>query len=145
MKKTTLALSGTLIAAAALLTATPAPALPLPSPAANWLYLTVTDGDVGSRDIRGTLLTCDPPKGHARAAMACSQLAAVQGDVDRIPPGDVFCPMIYAPVKVSARGEWNGRQIDYSHTFANSCDLEARTGQVFALVDRDSSVPGLPR
>ncbi|MEU6316694.1 SSI family serine proteinase inhibitor [Streptomyces sp. NPDC047009] len=146
MRKTTLALRGALLAAAALLIAPSASAAPRPATAGNWLYLTVAKGDTRSRDIRGTLLMCDPPRGHVAAVRACAQLAAVQGDIGRIAPAHMYCPMIYAPVTVSARGEWGGHPVDYSHTFANACDLEARTGAVFALWDQGqgASVPGLP-
>ena len=144
MNKTYLALRGALLAATALLIATPAHAAPKPANKGNWIYLTVAKGDARSREIRGTLLICDPPHGHARAAQACAQLAAARGDIRRIPPTHMYCPMIYAPVTVSARGEWNGHRVDYSRTFANSCDLTAKTGAVFALPDRPRgrSVPG---
>ncbi|MGR6973440.1 SSI family serine proteinase inhibitor [Streptomyces cynarae] len=144
MNKTILALRGALLAATALLIATPAQATPRPATSGNWLYLTVTKGDARSRDVRGTLLICDPPQGHARAAQACDQLAAVQGDIRRIPPEQSYCTMLYAPVTVSARGEWNGHKVDYTHTFANSCDLTAKTGAVFALSDQTParSLPG---
>ncbi|MEU6097204.1 SSI family serine proteinase inhibitor [Streptomyces sp. NPDC047079] len=147
--KTTLALRGALIAAAVLLPVVPAQAAPRPAATGNWLYLTVTNGDERSRDISGTLLLCDPPQGHSEAAEACAELDAVQGDIGRIPPDDSLCPMLYAPVTVSARGEWDGRPVEYSHTFANACELQARTGSVFALVDRgvpgvrDRAVPGV--
>jgi hypothetical protein len=146
MRKTTLALCGILLAATALLITTPAPAMSRPAVASNWLYLTVAKGDTRTREIHGRLLMCDPPRGHARAAKACAELAAAHGDVDRIPPERVYCPMIYAPVTVSARGQWAGRRIDYGHTFANACDMAARTGAVFALSDQDEGrrVRGLP-
>ncbi|MET8410937.1 SSI family serine proteinase inhibitor [Streptomyces sp. NPDC005195] len=85
-------------------------------------------------DTRGTLLLCDPPQGHPHAAQACAELATAEGDIGRIPatPG-ALCPMIYAPVTAAARGEWNGRQVGYTHTFANSCVMGAATGAVFAL------------
>ncbi|MFF3511404.1 SSI family serine proteinase inhibitor [Streptomyces sp. NPDC002573] len=149
--KTTLALRGVLIAAAALLPMTPAQAAPLPVANGNWLYLTVTHGDERSREINGTLLLCDPPRGYSRAAEACAELRAAQGDIGRIPPGHSFCPMLYSPVTVTARGEWDERQVEYSHTFANACELQARTGAVFAIADRAEpggvphrSAPGVP-
>jgi hypothetical protein len=147
MNKTYLALCGALLAATALLIATPAQAVPRPAPTVNWLYLTVANGDARSRGVHGTLLSCDPPHGHARAKQACVQLAAARGDIRRIPPAHMYCPMIYAPVTVSARGEWNGHRIDYSRTFANTCDLAAKTGAVFALSERTPgrSVDRTPR
>src|SRR3954454_20857253 len=95
-----------------------AAAAPAPS-TGDHLFLTVTRGDGRSGDTRGTLLLCDPPQGHSRAAEACAQLAAVAGDIGSLPPADVFCPMLYAPVTAQADGEWNGRQVEYRETFPN--------------------------
>ncbi|RSR93707.1 SSI family serine proteinase inhibitor [Streptomyces sp. WAC00469] len=58
---------------------------------------------------------------------------AAGGDIGRIPPKEVYCPMIYAPVTTSARGEWGGRAVTYKETHSNSCVMAARTGSVFAL------------
>ncbi|WP_458246227.1 SSI family serine proteinase inhibitor [Streptomyces sp. MAI_2237] len=101
--------------------------------AGDYLYLTVTKGDTRSSDTRGTLLMCDPPQGHTLAAQACAELAAAGGDIAALPPKDVFCPMVYAPVSVHARGMWDGRQVEYARTFPNGCAMSARTGSVFAL------------
>jgi hypothetical protein len=128
------AVRGALLAAALLLAAAPqAQAAPGPHLPGNWLYLTVTKGDSRSSDTRGTLLLCDPPQGHARAAEACAELTAVDGDIGALPARDVMCPMVYAPVTVHARGQWSGREVDYVQTFPNGCALGARTGEVFAL------------
>ncbi|MEW2297470.1 SSI family serine proteinase inhibitor [Streptomyces sp. NPDC006743] len=100
----------------------------------DWLYVTVTHGDTRSGgDTRGTLLLCDPPHGHSHAAQACAELRSARGDIRGIPRKDVFCSMIYAPVTVQARGEWQGRAVDYTETFANACEMNARTGNVFTL------------
>ncbi|MFF3330948.1 SSI family serine proteinase inhibitor [Streptomyces sp. NPDC002888] len=128
----TTAVRGGLLTAAALLLATAAPARAADLPA-DWLYLTVTRGDARVDDTRGTLLLCDPPQGHARAADACAELRAAGGDIGHIPPKDAICTMLYAPVTVHARGEWGGRQVAYERTFSNKCVLAARTGAVFAL------------
>jgi len=126
---------GTLLAAAALLVAGTAPARAgaQDSAGGNWLYLTVTKGDARSSDTRGTLLLCDPPQGHGHAAEACAELAAVDGDIAALPPGHGYCPMIYAPVTAHARGQWNGRPVEYAETFSNGCAMAGRTGSVFAL------------
>src|SRR5262245_12349978 len=85
--------------AATLLVAGAAPALAASTgfPPNNWLYLTVSKGDGRAVSKHGTLLLCDPPQGHARAAEACTQLATADGDISRIPAKDSFCPMVYAP------------------------------------------------
>ncbi|MFF7888016.1 SSI family serine proteinase inhibitor [Streptomyces sp. NPDC020794] len=132
------AVGNALLATVALLTlgATPAQAAPHEALPGNWLYLTLTTGDAHSSSTRGTLLLCDPPQGHTRAAEACAELATAGGDISRIPPRpDSICSMIYGPVTASARGEWEGRQVTYSHTFSNSCVMGAEAGAVFALSD----------
>lgn len=131
------AVRGTLLAAAALLLAAataPAQAAPQDSRAdGNWLYLTVTKGDARSSDTRGTMLLCDPPQGHGRAAEACAALEAANGDLAVLPARNTYCPMHYAPVTARAQGQWNGRPVDYTETFSNDCVMAGRTGSVFAL------------
>jgi hypothetical protein len=128
------ALRGGLLTAALLAAgAAPAQAVAHDFPPNNWLYLTVAKGDARAGHRHGTLLMCDPPEGHTRAAEACDELAAVGGDISRLPVKDAFCPMVYAPVTVHARGEWSGRKVDYTETFSSACFMTARTGSVFAL------------
>ncbi|MET8243998.1 SSI family serine proteinase inhibitor [Streptomyces sp. NPDC005202] len=135
IKATTTWVRRALPAAAAVLIAGPAPAQAAHRHVdqGDWLYVTVTRGDARSGDTRGTLLQCDRPQGHSRATEACAQLKAARGDIRGIPPKDTFCSMIYAPVTVQARGQWQGRAVDYTETFANACVMKARTGEVFAL------------
>ncbi|GEC03815.1 hypothetical protein SSP24_14700 [Streptomyces spinoverrucosus] len=132
---TTKAVRGGLLAAAALLAlgAAPARATVQESRTSDWLYLSVTRGEARSSDTWDTLLMCDPPLGHGRAVEACAQLDAVGGDIRRLPLKHAYCPMIYAPVTVHARGQWGGKSVDYRQTFSNDCEMGARTGAVFAL------------
>ncbi|MFB7330408.1 SSI family serine proteinase inhibitor [Streptomyces adustus] len=128
---------GALLTTAALLTVgASAPAAARDEPSGDWLRLTVTRGD-GARpgDTRAALLRCDPPRGHAHAAQACDRLASANGDIGALAPTDGFCTMVYAPVTAHARGEWGGRPVEFTRTFANSCLLAAWTGPVFALDD----------
>ncbi|MGN5380685.1 SSI family serine proteinase inhibitor [Streptomyces lasalocidi] len=68
---------GAVLAAAGLLAAGPAQAAPRDRVSGNWLHLTVAKGEDGNGPTRGALLLCDPPRGgHARAAEACTELAA---------------------------------------------------------------------
>jgi hypothetical protein len=127
------AVRGGLLTAAALLVACAGPAEAAAKSPGDWLYLTVSRGEARSYDTRGTLLLCDPPQGHARAAEACAELDATGGDLRALPPRDTFCPMVHAPVTVHARGEWHGRPVDYTETFSNACVMAASTGAVFAL------------
>ncbi|MEU3981053.1 SSI family serine proteinase inhibitor [Streptomyces sp. NPDC026672] len=129
---TTTAVRRLLLATAALLALGPAQtahAAPDAQVRADRLHLTVTRGGDRSFD---TVLLCDPPRGHAHAAAACADLAAAGGDFTRVPPrADVMCPMIYAPVTARAQGRWDGRRVDRRETYANTCELHARTGSVF--------------
>jgi hypothetical protein len=125
---------GLLAAVALTMGASPAQPAPQEAVPGNRLYLSVTRGDARAGHTRGTELICDPPQGHAHAAEACQELDAAKGDISRIrSKADVFCSLIYAPITASARGEWNGRPIDYTHTFSNSCVMGAETGAVFDL------------
>ncbi|MET9830191.1 SSI family serine proteinase inhibitor [Streptomyces sp. NPDC006385] len=129
------ALRGGLLAAAtalALGTVTPQ-ATAQHSDTGNWLFVTVTRGERHHAETPGRLLLCDPPQGHQKAAAACAELDRVGGDIRKLEQKDAFCPMIYAPVTAHARGEWNGRPIEYHETFSNGCGMAARTGAVFAV------------
>ncbi|MEV8030667.1 SSI family serine proteinase inhibitor [Streptomyces sp. NPDC002742] len=137
MTKTLQAIRAGLLLPLALLLAGAAPAAhaaPRHVLPGNWLRLAVTRGDARSGDTQGVLLFCDPPRGHAHAARACRQLASAGGDIGRIPRrSGAVCPMLYAPVTASAYGEWDGRRVDYTHAFSNSCVMDAETGAVFDL------------
>ncbi|MFF9061206.1 SSI family serine proteinase inhibitor [Streptomyces sp. NPDC101213] len=112
------------------------------------LRLTVTTGDSRSGDTRGTLLLCDPPQGHSRAAEACADLTAANGDIDAVAPREAVCSLLYAPVTARANGWWHGRPVAYTETFSNTCVMLAETGAVFALDDEQlpelPELPGLP-
>ncbi|MBZ3904671.1 MULTISPECIES: SSI family serine proteinase inhibitor [Streptomyces] len=109
----------------------------------DWLYVSLARAgvqapgaqaaDPRTSDTRGTLLLCDPPQGHGHAAQACAELRRTEGDITRIPHRDAICTEIYAPIRATAEGQWNGRTITYEQTFANACVMAARTGSVFAL------------
>lgn len=146
MTNTTLAVRSGLLAALALLTVgatVPAQATPVQG---DWLHVSLTRGSAlpqalhpvrgGETPVSGTrstLLLCDPPRGHTRAAQACAELRDAGGDITRIPHKNAICTEIYAPVRATAEGRWNGRPVMYEQTFANGCVMAARTGAVFAL------------
>ncbi|WP_217184672.1 SSI family serine proteinase inhibitor [Streptomyces sp. AC495_CC817] len=133
MTNPTHAVRGCLLAALALLTLGASAPDRTTAVQGDWLYVTVTRGDARSSDTRGTLLLCDPPQGHGRAAEACAELRRTDGDITRIPHRYAICTEIYAPVRASAEGQWGGRPVTYEQTFANPCVMAARTGAVFAL------------
>ncbi|MEU9559292.1 SSI family serine proteinase inhibitor [Streptomyces fumanus] len=138
------AVRGGLLAATALFVACAAPAQATvrgPEPAGDWLLLTVTRGDTRSGSTEGTLLLCDPPRGHAHADLACAELDRAGGDIAAVPLRETHCPMIYSPVTAHAHGQWRGRPVEYTRTFPNTCVLAARTGAVFALAEDPQAAP----
>ncbi|MFI8419798.1 SSI family serine proteinase inhibitor [Streptomyces sp. NPDC085479] len=101
----------------------PAPATTAPSPDA------VAPSAPAARTV--TLL-CDPAGGdHPRAEAACADLDARQGRVER--DSDTACVLLYDPVEVRAEGVWRGRPVSFSRQYGNTCELNARTGAVFAF------------
>lgn len=80
------------------------------------------------------LLRCDPPGGaHPRKAMACRSLARVGGDPARLTPAARMCTMEYAPVTAQVKGTWQGRRVNWSHRFGNTCDMHRTTGSLTAF------------
>ncbi|WP_371575771.1 SSI family serine proteinase inhibitor [Streptomyces sp. NBC_01314] len=133
MTNPTRAVRAGLLAALALLTIGASAPVRATAVQGDWLYVSLTRGDARSSDTRGTLLLCDPPQGHGRATQACAELRRTDGDITRIPHRNAICTEIYAPVRATAEGQWNGHQVAYEQTFANPCVMTARTGSVFAL------------
>jgi hypothetical protein len=115
-------------AAALLLTADPAGAA-----AARTTQLTVSyQADAGYA--AAVLLRCDPAGGaHPRKVQACRTLARVGGDPARLVPAARMCTMEYAPVTARIRGTWQGRGVNWSHRFGNSCDMHRTTGVLTAF------------
>lgn len=107
--------------------------LPGQRPAATVLTLTVGPGEEASLVHRSALLTCDPVSGsHPHGSAACRELAEVNGDFAGLKGEDgAICPLLYDPVTVTARGNWQGRSVEYEATYPNSCLLESMTKPVF--------------
>ncbi|MFE4723948.1 SSI family serine proteinase inhibitor [Streptomyces sp. NPDC056728] len=107
------------------------PARATDPPAAQGVFLTVS-GDQGSW-MRGELLRCEPEAWghHPHASEACGALDRAHGNLDALVTDPELCTQVYAPVTVSARGTYRGKQITWQKTFANACTMEASTGSVF--------------
>jgi hypothetical protein len=83
---------------------------------------------------RSALLTCHPSGGsHPNADAACQALGEVNGDFNLLGGGHSICTQNYAPVKVAARGNWQGRPVNFEKTYSNSCIAESETGKVFVF------------
>lgn len=91
--------------------------------------LTVTD----SRDSRTVTLNCDPASGnHPHAAVACDELFRVDGQFERLDPGQPKnCTKESRKVDAFAEGTWRGRDVGFQVSRANPCALKAATGSVF--------------
>ena len=116
--------------AAAELAAAPAQAATRPTT----LTLTVAEGESTRPVQRRASLTCQPAGGsHRQARDACTELAKVGGNFDRLQLAGGVCTMQWDPVTVTASGRWKGRKVTYRHTFGNACTLSTTTGAVFSL------------
>ncbi|RDI44509.1 subtilase-type protease inhibitor [Nocardia mexicana] len=114
--------SGVLLTGAAIV----APAGADPA-AESQVTLTVARGEAGAPVEREVALSCQPRGGtHPDVDAACEALAAVDGDFDalRAQESPRMCTKIWDPVTVTATGQWNGRPVDYTRTFGNSCERE---------------------
>ncbi|MFD3487300.1 subtilase-type protease inhibitor [Streptomyces sp. NPDC058665] len=103
------------------------------------LVLTVTDGaDHKTGTVRRAVtLSCAPtPSGsHPDAVAACSELKKNGAKFDAITNSGTsrVCTKEWEPVTVTADGVWEGRRVDYTHTFSNSCAMNGGRGAVFTF------------
>lgn len=103
------------------------------------LVLTVTDGaDHKSGTVRRAVtLSCAPtPSGsHPDAVGACAELKENGAKFDSITTSGTnrVCTKEWEPVTVTADGVWEGKRVDYVHTFSNSCAMNGGRGAVFTF------------
>jgi Subtilisin inhibitor-like len=94
----------------------------------------VLHASAGTSAQRTVTLQCDPPGGtHPKAAEACADVAKAGGDLAQMPANKNprACFMIYAPVTVSAQGDWQGQAVRFTEKFPNTCVMRDKTGSVF--------------
>jgi hypothetical protein len=94
----------------------------------------VLHASAGTSPQRTVTLQCDPPGGsHPKAAEACADVAKAGGDLAQMPANKNprACFMIYAPVTVSAQGDWQGQAVRFTEKFPNTCVMRDKTGSVF--------------
>ncbi|MFE9250569.1 SSI family serine proteinase inhibitor [Streptomyces sp. NPDC007088] len=99
---------------------------------AHGLTLVVTDEAVTW--VRTVSLNCaaTPPDGsHPHPGRACADLAAAEGEPDRLPGTPRGCDRRWAPVTATAYGSYRGRPVNWRRTYANRCVLQSQTGAVF--------------
>ncbi|GLX16523.1 MULTISPECIES: SSI family serine proteinase inhibitor [Streptomyces] len=131
MKKIVLAL-GSVLATAAPAAALPAAATPPPVADAH-VRLTVTRA-VGPARNASVWLDCPAPGAlpHPSREAACADLAAADGDFDRLPGRETaYCSNDSSLVVVTADGTYAGREVHWRHVYADDCALALATGGVF--------------
>lgn len=102
-----------------------------PVPQGSRLVLRTSTGNGPERTVT---LQCDPAGGtHPKAAEACADVAKAGGQLAQMPAGAQprACFMIYAPVTVTARGDWQGQAVRFTEKFPNTCVMRDKTGSVF--------------
>lgn len=80
-----------------------------------------------------TTVLCEPVAGtHPSATMVCDALSKTDGDFAKITPAQaMFCPDYFAPVTVTAKGNWHGQPVHFAHTYSNQCFANAAMGKIF--------------
>lgn len=103
---------------------------PAAEPASS-LTLTTTANDGAVQTIQ---LQCDPSGGtHPNPEKACAAIEHANGKLGNLAVAQRACPMIYAPVEVSAEGSWKGTPVDFDAAYGNDCIAEAETADVFVF------------
>ncbi|MDQ0791741.1 subtilase-type protease inhibitor [Streptomyces sp. B1I3] len=135
---TTLLMTGT----AAMGVAHARPAQPAGLYAPSALVLSVGEGSGSATSVtvqRAVTLSCAPrPSGtHPSPADACAELRAVNGEFAQLttPLPQGSCTRQWDPVVLNATGVWQGRNVSWSATFGNACEMQASlsAGPVFAF------------
>ncbi|MEU2154605.1 subtilase-type protease inhibitor [Streptomyces sp. NPDC019396] len=124
----TVSIAALLLAAGA---ANAAPTSPTSLYAPSALVLAVGHGDDAATVTveRAVTLSCAPtPTGsHPAPSAACAELNAVDGEFGLIGSTPTTpCTRQWDPVTVTAAGVWKGKQVSWSTTYGNSCEMRAR-------------------
>ncbi|MEU5416324.1 subtilase-type protease inhibitor [Streptomyces clavifer] len=117
------------------------PAQPTGLYAPSALVLSVGKGSAASAVTveRAVTLSCAPrPSGtHPSPTAACTELRSVEGEFTRLTttPSQGNCTRQWDPVVLDATGVWQGRNVSWSASFGNACEMRASLGEgpVFAF------------
>lgn len=92
--------------------------------------LSVTETNQQTRTVT---LNCAPVGGdHPQAGAACHQLQLVDGNFQRLDARTASnCTKDRRGVSAEAKGNWQGKPVEFRLSAANSCSLKARTGVLF--------------
>jgi hypothetical protein len=101
------------------------------APPASAFHLSIQDT---AGRLSSATLTCDPAGGsHPKSQAACDVIRSANGDFQRLPTRRQMCSMIYAPVDVTAIGDWHGAPVSYKATYPNRCAANAESSGVFSF------------
>ncbi|MGW8884648.1 subtilase-type protease inhibitor [Streptomyces sp. NPDC055749] len=136
---TALVVTGAMPMAMGIAQAQPAQPAGLHAPSA--LVLTVSKGDTAATATveRAVTLSCAPrPDGtHPSPAAACAELRSVEGEFTQLTTSSSqrTCTRQWDPVVITASGAWQGRNVSWSTTFGNPCEMQGSLaeGAVFAF------------
>jgi Subtilisin inhibitor-like len=80
------------------------------------------------------VLICNPPGGaHPEPVKACATLKKVAGQPSDLRPARTMCMMIYSPVTAQIAGTWQGKRINWSRKYGNSCEMNRANGVLFVF------------
>ncbi|MBO2449439.1 hypothetical protein J4573_20220 [Actinomadura barringtoniae] len=97
------------------------------------LQLWASRGESFSENTATVMLQCSPDSGdHPKARDACAAITKAGGEFEAM-NGSGICTREYAPITVAALGTWDGRQVSFSKSYANRCEMRNATGAVFAF------------
>ncbi|MFG2983473.1 subtilase-type protease inhibitor [Streptomyces sp. NPDC048258] len=117
--------------------AAPSGTASLYAPSALVLGVTAGDDTATGTVLRAVTLVCAPTPGgtHPNPAGACAELRAnaARLDVLAAPGPDAACTKEWNPMTVTADGVWQGRRLNYDHTFGNPCGLRSANGVLFSF------------
>ncbi|GAA3089618.1 subtilase-type protease inhibitor [Streptomyces rectiviolaceus] len=78
---------------------------------------------------RAVTLTCTPKASgsHPSPSAACAELRAVNGEFTQLVgmSSGMACTKEWKPVVVTVDGVWQGKRVAWTHTFGNSCEMQA--------------------
>lgn len=108
--------------------ATPTPSATVaPGPVGDSTLMLAAVGSGDKSDVRSATLSCQSQEDstHPKTQDACSELAAVGGDFDKL-TGDpaAKCDQGDNKITLLAVGTWEGKDVLYQHEFPNWCSME---------------------
>ncbi|MFI6485685.1 SSI family serine proteinase inhibitor [Nonomuraea sp. NPDC050663] len=120
-----------LLTAGLLLTAAATPAMAAEGqhrPKAS-LKITIAAEGAAAESVR---LTCGWPGGsHPTPRAACRVLNKVKGNPARLSNPGAICTKEFRPHKVTVKGRWYGKRVDFTRTFGNNCLMVSEGGALY--------------